>query len=314
MSRTSESTPGRPSILAYQTAISVLLILAGVFVNRINLSVLKPVKDSMTHVLTENYGLSAVSLAVEEFLQSAGISTDGLAIFDWLEKADDTAADAAANPAAITADDGTQPDAAADVPGTPQEAGGTQETSGTPQDSGTENENDDSDTGHKYSIAASKEDMPVKAVNLTRKEEEPALPANVVVSKFNLGISFTIPVKGTITSGFGYRIHPTLKKVYFHYGTDIGAAKGTSVYASAAGTVEETGTSKVYGKYMIIRHSSNVSTFYGHCSKVSVKKGAKVKAGAKIGEVGSTGLATGSHLHFEIRYDDKYVDPEWFVV
>ena len=113
-----------------------------------------------------------------------------------------------------------------------------------------------------------------------------------------------------ITSGFGERINPISKKQEIHTGIDIAAAEGSSVYAAWPGTVAETGADEIYGSYIVIKHSNSLLTRYCHLSKISVKSGERVGAKMKIGEAGSTGWATGSHLHFEVIVCGSAVDPQ----
>ncbi|BAK80942.1 M23 family metallopeptidase [Candidatus Arthromitus sp. SFB-rat-Yit] len=119
------------------------------------------------------------------------------------------------------------------------------------------------------------------------------------------------PVNGKITSRFGKRIHPVTGKESSHTGLDIAAPLGEKVKASLGGEVVFSGWySNVYGNVVIINHGNNIQTFYGHLSKVLVKKGEEVDQGDVIGKVGNTGLSTGPHLHFEIYVNGERVDPE----
>ena len=120
-----------------------------------------------------------------------------------------------------------------------------------------------------------------------------------------------IPVKfGMRTSSFSIRrFHPISKKYKRHTGIDYGAAHGTPIHATAGGTVEFAGRRGGYGKLVIIRHPNGFKTYYGHCSRLLVKKGTHVKQGQKIAKVGRTGQATGPHVHYETRINGKPVNP-----
>ncbi|MCX8129235.1 MAG: M23 family metallopeptidase [Clostridia bacterium] len=125
--------------------------------------------------------------------------------------------------------------------------------------------------------------------------------------------SFTTPVLGTVTSGFGMRIHPAFKNESFHTGIDIEAEKGVPIKAALDGNVIEAGSSKVYGKYIKVEHGDGIVTLYGHCSQLLVKKGQKVAKGKTIAKVGNTGVAVGTHLHFEVWKEGKPLDPSEFI-
>jgi len=123
------------------------------------------------------------------------------------------------------------------------------------------------------------------------------------------GFRFPLP-KGVITSSFGARVDPfTGKSVKFHAGIDIGAPYGTQVFAARAGKIETTGYSEVYGNYILISHGSEWETLYGHLSKILAVPGKRVEGGEIIGLVGSTGMSTGPHLHFETRRKGVATDP-----
>jgi hypothetical protein len=123
------------------------------------------------------------------------------------------------------------------------------------------------------------------------------------------GFRFPLP-RGVITSNFGPRLDPfTGRSIKFHAGIDIGAPYGTTVFAARSGKVEATGRNDVYGNYIIVVHDSTWETLYGHLSKILVSKGQAVKVGETIGLVGSTGMSTGPHLHFETRRRGVATDP-----
>ena len=109
------------------------------------------------------------------------------------------------------------------------------------------------------------------------------------------------PLRGPITSGFGYRKHPFSGQKSFHCGLDIGAEIGTPVKAAGSGIVIFSGWKGAYGNLLVLQHSNNYITVYAHNSKHLVKSGEKVKKGQKIALSGKTGAVTGAHLHFEIR-------------
>ncbi len=117
------------------------------------------------------------------------------------------------------------------------------------------------------------------------------------------------PVKGRVSSGYGWRIHPILQNRHFHGGIDITAPEGTPVKAAASGQVIEVGKRGNYGLAVVIEHSGGVTTWYGHNSKVLVGVGDSVKQGQSIALVGQTGLSTGPHLDFRIKIGDQTVDP-----
>ena len=116
-----------------------------------------------------------------------------------------------------------------------------------------------------------------------------------------LGHGFLPPIDGRITSGFGMRRDPFTQQAVFHGGLDIGAPRGTPVHASRTGRVIFSGNAGGYGRLVVIEHRFGYRTYYGHLSQVAVSRGATVRGGQRIGRVGSTGRATGPHLHFEVR-------------
>ena len=117
------------------------------------------------------------------------------------------------------------------------------------------------------------------------------------------------PVPGRITSGFGPRLHPILGYTRMHTGVDMTAPLGQGIRAGAAGTVIVAGTYGGYGLTVIIDHGGGMTTLYAHQSKLFVSRGESVGAGDTVGEAGATGLATGPHLHFEVRINGTPVDP-----
>lgn len=119
------------------------------------------------------------------------------------------------------------------------------------------------------------------------------------------------PSSYTITSAYGMRKHPILRKYKMHTGIDIGANKGSSIVAANKGTVIMAHYDKSggYGNMVVIDHGDGITTLYAHASKLLVKVGDEVKAGQVIAKVGSTGLSTGNHLHFEVRVNGETRNP-----
>jgi murein DD-endopeptidase MepM/ murein hydrolase activator NlpD len=120
---------------------------------------------------------------------------------------------------------------------------------------------------------------------------------------------FAWPVHGPITSPFGYRVHPVTGVTRFHSGIDIGVDYGTPVRAADHGTVIMAGWYGGYGNCVIIQHRGDLSTLYGHNSKLLVHEGERVRQGQVISLAGSTGMSTGPHCHFEVRASGTPVDP-----
>ncbi len=120
-----------------------------------------------------------------------------------------------------------------------------------------------------------------------------------------------VPIKsGHITSSFSLRrFHPVLKKYRRHTGIDYGSRTGTPIFATANGKVRFSGWAGGYGKLVIVVHPNGYETYYGHCSKLLVKPGKFVNQGEVVAKVGSTGHATGPHVHYEVRVNRKPVNP-----
>ena len=134
-----------------------------------------------------------------------------------------------------------------------------------------------------------------------------------IVDKINKsGIKFVIPLKGVVTSNFGAREEIFAGIDSYHTGIDVGGNKGDTVVASISGEVTVATYNKYNGNYIEITNGK-IITKYCHLSKITVKEGTKIKSGKKIGEVGSTGLSTGPHLHFEIVYDGVKINPAYIL-
>lgn len=144
--------------------------------------------------------------------------------------------------------------------------------------------------------------------------DETNTPEKVVLTQETLGFAFAAPVTAAVSSPFGLRSDPFTGKEDFHYGIDLAAAEGTAVAAFAAGTVRTVGDSAILGNYLILDHDGGYSTLYAHCSRVLTVAGECVTLGETIAEVGQSGSATGSHLHFELHRGSLYLNPVYYLV
>ena len=161
-----------------------------------------------------------------------------------------------------------------------------------------------------------KEDIQNNEENIGGAEELPTVEETPVLSQMEQdanyiknAISFIKPVQGTISSMFGLRNPTTASVPKNHTGTDIAAVTGTKIASATSGTVIYAGNKGDLGKHIKIQ-VNDVIILYAHCNKLYVKEGETVKQGQEIAEVGSTGNTTGPHLHFEVRYQERYVDPQ----
>ena len=121
--------------------------------------------------------------------------------------------------------------------------------------------------------------------------------------------TFEWPLSGRINSGYGWRRHPLTKRRDFHTGIDIKGSTGRIIRASKAGRVAYAGWMGGYGRVVVIDHGRSYTTLYAHCSSLMVKQGQRVSTGQPVGKVGSSGQATGPHLHFEVRLNNKAINP-----
>ena len=138
---------------------------------------------------------------------------------------------------------------------------------------------------------------------LQRKREKIYMPATGQGSKFDW------PVRGIISSPYGNRIHPILKRKILHSGIDVAAPNGTPVKTAAPGEVIYNGWLRGYGRVVVVDHGRGYSTLYAHLSASLVHEGQEVRAGTTIARVGRTGNTTGYHLHFEVRQYGTPVNP-----
>lgn len=126
-------------------------------------------------------------------------------------------------------------------------------------------------------------------------------------------IFFDAPLRkhASISSAFGYRLHPVSSKWAGHQGLDYPAPKGTPIHATASGKIAFIGRQNGYGKVIFIKHNTTYSTVYAHQSRFEkgLRKGTAIEKGQVIGYVGSTGTSSGYHLHYELRANNQPVDP-----
>lgn len=136
------------------------------------------------------------------------------------------------------------------------------------------------------------------------------LPEEVASSVFS---EFQAPLTGRISSRYGYRSDPFTGETKYHRGVDIAVPAGTEVRAAAGGTVTASAYGSVGGNYVIITHENGTQSYYGHLQTRTVSKGDSVERGQIIGLSGATGKVTGAHLHFQLTYNDRTVDPQKYV-
>ncbi|MBI2822386.1 MAG: M23 family metallopeptidase, partial [Acidobacteria bacterium] len=122
-----------------------------------------------------------------------------------------------------------------------------------------------------------------------------------------------MPVRGYTSGGFGFRLDPFSNSRDFHPGVDISSAHGNKVIATADGVVTFAGPRFGYGKTVIIDHRFGMTTLFAHLSRITVRPGQKIQRGEVLGYVGSTGRSTGPHLHYEVRLNDRPLNPMKFL-
>ncbi len=144
---------------------------------------------------------------------------------------------------------------------------------------------------------------------LAQKRKMQETRAGVVTPVFPSGGRLAWPVRGDITSRFGSRVHPVFKTKMMHTGIDIRSGEGTPVKTAAPGEVLFAGWLRGYGQVIIIDHGRDLTTVYAHLSQIRAEEGKIVRDGEIIGNVGSTGVTSGPHLHFEVRVNGDAKDP-----
>ena len=145
-----------------------------------------------------------------------------------------------------------------------------------------------------------------------QQPSQPSQPSTPTTPTYTTGTGSMVwpcPSCHTITSYFGWRIHPITGTNKYHSGVDIGASYGSSVLAADSGTVILAGWNGGYGNCVVISHGNGITTLYGHMSSIAVSSGQSVSQGQTIGYVGSTGNSTGPHLHWEVAVNGSQVNP-----
>jgi murein DD-endopeptidase MepM/ murein hydrolase activator NlpD len=133
------------------------------------------------------------------------------------------------------------------------------------------------------------------------------------IAAFKVPLGVPLQSRFRLTSGFGGRNDPINGSARMHEGQDLAGDYGTSIFATADGTVTFAGWEGGYGRLIKIRHIFGIETRYGHLSQIDVKVGQKISRGEKIGDMGNSGRSTGTHLHYEVRLSGKPVNPMTFI-
>lgn len=136
-------------------------------------------------------------------------------------------------------------------------------------------------------------------------------PENCTLAPVLLTAPLEPPIGGRVTSGYGWRQHPITENDDFHRGIDIAGVRGGGIYAVLPGVVAETGESAIYGNYIRLDHGHGLQTAYSHCEAIVARQGENLRKGELLATVGSTGVSTGPHVHFEILMNGTYYDPAW---
>ena len=174
--------------------------------------------------------------------------------------------------------------------------------------------------GDSYSRIAESFGMPLKAILDANDIQNDTIIADTVLFipgarmdknelRQALGTAFIWPISGRLSSGFGYRKDPFTGARSMHRGLDIVGPVGLSVKVSADGRVTATGYNATFGNFIIVKHSEEYETMYGHLSKILVKNGTYVNQGGIIGQVGNSGRSTGAHLHFAVYKNKVAINP-----
>ncbi len=148
-----------------------------------------------------------------------------------------------------------------------------------------------------------------KASSLKEKQKDRRSFRIVSVDSRHSVAKYNWPVKGAISSGFGMRRHPVTRRNSFHNGIDIKSRQGTSITSPAEGIVVSAGRAGLMGRMVKIKTRAGKTLYFGHLHKIKCKKGDRIKPGQLLGTVGSSGRATGPHLHFSVVSAGRFINP-----
>ncbi len=164
---------------------------------------------------------------------------------------------------------------------------------------------------HKVSVTAllDANDLTQETLSVGQKLFIPGAALSSFELRKALGELFIYPIRGRLTSPFGYRNDPFTGVRSFHSGIDLAAPIGTAVKATLDGKIAETGFNRIFGNYVIITHDRGYQSLYGHLSAIYVKRGQYVTQGTTVGAVGNTGYSTGPHLHLSIYKNGSLINP-----
>ena len=169
----------------------------------------------------------------------------------------------------------------------------------------------------KESAQASKSDAGTSAGSTSKRPSQTKPSSSATTAKKDNtttsssgNLSWPVPSCHSISSGYGYRIHPVTGVRKLHAGIDIPCSTGTTIIAAASGTVVDAGYNSYNGNYLKISHGNGLETMYLHCSKLLVSSGARVSQGQTIAKSGATGMVSGAHLHFVVKKNGNYVNPQ----
>lgn len=152
-------------------------------------------------------------------------------------------------------------------------------------------------------------DFPPKAVESQPEEATSSAAQSIVTGRISSPLQ-----TGIISSRFGERQDPYSGELSEHQGIDIAAGEGEPVYSLLSGVVEQCGEDEIYGNYILLNHGCNIHTFYAHCREIKKVSGEPVKLGEEIAAVGNSGMATGYHLHLEVRINGNRVNPQYYLL